>query len=121
MTPETTDLRYVEADQVRCPAGTLAEFKVCTEDAQALGSVTGVLISPQHRRCEFFVIESTGLFSRQQFLLPVDTGAVVRSDPKTLQIAARREELDLSAFTPHSVPEFSDDDLIRTMFRQDAA
>ena len=38
-----------------------------------------------------------------------------------LKINARKDELDLETFTPSSVPEFSDDDLITTIFSQDAA
>jgi hypothetical protein len=38
-----------------------------------------------------------------------------------LKINARKDELNLETFTPSSVPEFSDDDLITTIFSQDAA
>jgi len=114
------DLRYLEANSVRCSAGNLAEFQVCTEDLKFLGSVEGVLISPSSRRCEYFVIESRGFLSQRQFLLPVDSCAVVE-EPKTLKIAARKDELELEAFTPSSIPQFSDEDLIAAMFAQDAA
>jgi hypothetical protein len=115
------DLRYLEADSVRCPAGTLAEFRVVTEDAEALGNVSGVLISPATRRCEYFVIESPGIFSHRRYLLPVEAGAVVENEPKRLKISARKDELELQTFTPSSVPEFSDEDLLTAMFTRDAA
>jgi hypothetical protein len=118
---ETADLRYLEAHSVRCQAGSLSDFRVCTADSEPLGSVDGVLISPSSRRLEFFVIESPGMFVHRRFLLPVDAGAVVQDDPKTLRLTAKKDELELQAFRPKSVPEFSDDDLIRTMFAQDAA
>ena len=113
--PATADLRYLEADSVRCPAGKLAGFRVCTQDERPLGKVRGILISPTTRRCEFFVIQSTGLFSQRRYLLPVDAGAVI-DQPGTLRIEAREDELDLQSFTPSSVPEFSDEDLVRTVF-----
>ena len=119
-TSEIADLRYLDASSVRCPAGYLSDFQVCTQDSEALGNIGGVLISPVTRRCEYFVIESRGLFSHKRFLLPVDAGATVE-EPATLKINARKDELDLETFAPSSVPQFSDDDLIATMFSQDAA
>ena len=58
---ETADLRYLEADCCELPRN-LTDFHVVTADADALGNVSGVLISPATRRCEYFVIESPGLF-----------------------------------------------------------
>lgn len=117
----TVDLRYLEADNVNCPSGNLAEFRVVTADAEALGNVSGVLISPATRRCEYFVIESPGLFSRRRFLLPINAGAVLEGGPKSLRLTARRDELDLATFARHSVPDFTDDDLVTAMFTRDAA
>jgi hypothetical protein len=111
-----TDLRYLDAHSVRCPAGNLSDFNVCTEDAQPLGSVNGVLISPSLRQLRYFVIEKPGLFVHRRFLVPADTGAVLQQDRKTLQIEASREELELQSFKPGSVPAFSDDDLVQAMF-----
>ena len=119
-TSEIADLRYLDASSVRCPAGYLSDFKVCTQDSEALGNIGGVLISPLTRRCEYFVIESRGFLSHRRFLLPVDAGATLQ-EPATLKINARKDELDFEAFTPSSVQQFSDDDLIATMFSQDAA
>ena len=115
------DLRYLEADNVNCPSGNLAEFRVVTADAEPLGNVSGVLISPTTRRCEYFVIESPGVFSQRRFLLPVDAGAVLEDDGKSLRIPARKDELDLQTFSLHSVPGFSDDDMLTAMFARDAA
>lgn len=118
---DKADLRYLEANNVRCSLGNLADFQVCTSDSKSLGNIEGVLISPSTRRCEYFVIESRSLFEQHRFLLPVvETGAIVE-EPKTLKIAARKDELDLEKFTPSSVPQFSDEDLITTIFAQDAA
>jgi hypothetical protein len=117
----TADLRFLKADSVNCPSGTLADFRVVTADAEALGNVSGVLISPTTRRCEYFVIVSPGWLSHRRFLLPVGAGAVLADDPKSLRLTARKDELDLQAFTPHSVPQFSDEDLLTAMFARSAA
>ena len=118
---DSADLRYLEAGSVQCPSGNLSDFWVCTADSEPLGSIDGVLISPSSRRLEYFVIAAPGRFVHRRFLLPVEAGAVVHDDPKTLRTTVTKDELELQSFTPKSVPEFSDDDLIRTMFAQDAA
>ena len=56
---DKADLRYLEANNVRCSLGNLADFQVCTSDSKSLGNIEGVLISPSTRRCEYFVIESS--------------------------------------------------------------
>jgi hypothetical protein len=112
----TRGLRYLDAESVRCFASNLAGFRVCTEDSQPLGSVNGVLISPASRQLRYFVIEMRGLFALRRFLLPAETGAVLDEDSKTLQIGAKKDELDLQSFKLRSVPEFSDNDLLETMF-----
>ena len=114
---ETTHgLRYLDAESVRCFTSNLSGFQVCTEDAQSLGSVNGVLISPSSRQLRFFVIETPGLFANRRFLLPADSGAVLDAENKTLQIGVRKDQLDLQSFKLKSVPEFSDSDLLDTMF-----
>jgi PRC-barrel domain len=91
-------------------------FRACTEDAQPLGSINGVLISPSSRQLRYFVIETPGLFAHRRFLLPAEAGVVVDEDSKTLQIGARKDELALQTFKLKSVPQFSDTDLLETMF-----
>jgi hypothetical protein len=117
----TADLRYLEAGNVQCPAGNLSECRVVTADAESLGNVSGVLISPATRRCEYFVINTPGLFSQRRLLLPVDAGAVVDDEPHSLRLTARKDELHLQTFTPSSVRQFSDEDMITAMFTRDAA
>ena len=118
-TGEIADLRYLDANNVRCPAGYLSDFKVCTEDSESLGSIDGVLISPITRRCEYFVVGS-------RIVQPQTVPVAGRSRRESAgagdaKISARKDELDLETFTPRSVPEFSDEDLITTIFSQDAA
>jgi hypothetical protein len=118
---ESADLRYLGAESVQCATGSLSDFHVCTNDAQPLGSIDGVLISPSSRRLEYFVIESPGRFVRRKYLLPIGAGPFVQADPQTLRVAVSKNELDLQMYAPRSIPEFTDDDLITTMFASDAA
>ena len=120
-TGDIADLRYLDANAVRCSDSSLSDFRVCTQDAQPLGNVDGVLISPSTRRCEYFVIEGRGILTHRRFLVPVETGAIVQDEFNTLKIAARKDELDLETFTQSSVRNFTDEDLITTIFSQDAA
>jgi hypothetical protein len=110
------DLRYVDAGSVKCSAGNLSGFRVCTEDEQPLGSVDGVLISPSSRQLRYFVVDMPGRFLHRRYLVPAETGATYLGESKTLQIGARRDEVELESYTPRSVPEFSDSDLLQAMF-----
>jgi hypothetical protein len=105
------DLRYIAAESVRCPQGSLSDFQVCTEDAQSLGRVEGVLISSASRRVAYFVTTSPGLLPHHHYLVPLDAGAVLQDEPKTLRLSARKDELDLQTFTPRSFPPLSDEDV----------
>jgi len=118
---EVGNLRYLDADNVRCAAGNLSGVRVCTDDAQPLGSIDGVLISPASRRLEYFVIDSPGRLRNRKLLLPIEAGPFVQEDPKTLRVAGKKDELHLQMYAPRSIPEFSDADLIETLFASDAA
>jgi len=110
------NLRYLDAHSVRCPAGDLSRFRVCTEDEENLGNVNGVLISPSTRQVRYYVIQTPGLLMKRRYLLPVEAGATVEEDHMTLRIGARKDELDLQSYSPRSVQNFSDDDLLTAMF-----
>ena len=110
------DLRYVDAESVKCSVGNLSGFRVCTEDAQPLGSMYGVLISPSARQLKYFVVAMTGRFLQRWYLVPAESGAQVIENSRTLQIGARRDEVELEFFKPRSVPQFSDTDLLQVMF-----
>ena len=113
----TENLRYLGAQSVRFSQGNLSGFRVCTEDAQPLGNVTGVLISPALRQLRYFVIQTPGVFSFREYLLPADVaGARLEEDQKTLRIDARKDELQLESFNARSVQEFSDSDLLEAIF-----
>lgn len=111
----TQDLRYLDAESVRFAAGNLSGFKVCTEDAESLGSVGGVLISPSSRQLCYLVVQKPGLLTHRCYLVS-PAGATIQQDRKMLQVGGTREDLHLESFDPRSVQEFSDDDLLETLF-----
>ena len=115
------ELRYLEAQNVSCPAGSLVDFHVCADDREPLGTVEGVLISPAARRLEYLVIARRGLFGGRRFVLPLEAGAVVEQDARVLRIPVPRRELRLEGFQPRAVQPFTDDDLLEVMFGRDAA
>jgi hypothetical protein len=95
---------------------------VCTEDAEPLGTVGGVLIDPEARRLAYLVLESPGFFVHRRYLLPFEAGAAVdNADSKTLRIWLRKDQLDLRVFKLGSVPHFSDGDLAKPVYSQSAA
>jgi hypothetical protein len=113
---ETADLRYLGADSVRCSEGNLSGFRVCTEDAQSIGKLAGILISPSERRLAYLVVDAPGFFVHRRYLLPLDAGAVFADESRTLRVGVSKDELDLMAASPRFFPTFSDDDLLEALF-----
>lgn len=118
---ESAGLRYLDAASVRCPAGALSAFRVCTEDARLLGSVEGVLISPSEGRIAYLVLLIPGFLVNRRYLLPIEAGAIVEDDAMRLRVPARRADLDLRTFEPHSVPDLTGGELPTTLSGKHAA
>jgi uncharacterized protein YrrD len=113
----TMELRYLDANHVEHPTGTLQGVLMCTVDDEQLGSVDGVLVEPASRRLRYFVVERSSAFRRRRYLLAADLLATL--DEKTLRVHAHAE--DLERFDPRSVRAFSKEDVITAMFAQPAA
>jgi hypothetical protein len=114
LTRSTADLRYLDADHVEHPTGTMQGVLMCTADDEQLGSFDGVLVDPLSRRVRFFVVERKSALRRRRYLLPADTLATL--DERMLRVEAHAE--DLERFDARTVPPFSEEDLITTMFAQ---
>jgi hypothetical protein len=119
--PDTTELRFLEARNVRYPSGTLADLTVRTCDDEKLGEIAGVLLDPTSRRVRYFVVETTTLLRRRRYLLPADTSLTVLDEDKLLRVDARAADLDREQFDAASVRRFSDEDAITAMFSSSAA
>lgn len=117
----TDELRYLDAENVRYPQGTLAGLDVCTSDDEKLGVIGGVLIDPAHRRLRYYVVESTGWFRVRRYLLSADAPAIVQPDERVLRVDAPAADLDSREFDPATARRFSDEDLLASMFPPHAA
>ena len=111
---ETSNLRYLEAEQVRYPLGTLAGLSMLTEQNEKLGSVDGVLVEPAARRVRYFVVERPATLRRRRYILDADTPASIDTESRTLRVMAH--EKDLERFDSRLVSAFSDEDAIDAMF-----
>jgi hypothetical protein len=114
-------LRYLEAWNVRCPVGTLADLSVRTRDDEQLGAIDGVLVDPVRRRLRYFVVESSARLLRRRYLLCADQPARFECDGTLLRVDADAEELERERFDERSIRRFSDDDVITAMFGNTAA
>ena len=109
------DLRYLDADHVEHPTGTLKGLSVCTEENRSLGCLDGVLIEPSTRRVRYFVVD-TATPSQERCMLPADATVVLDIRGRTLRVdnAVDMEPLQ-------EVQAFSDEDVMTALFRSTAA
>lgn len=113
------DLRFLDADKVASPSGSLAGLELrCLHD-EKVGTVDGVLIDPPARRVRFYVVRLAGRASR--CLLPVETPVRMDSEPRLGRIDAERSMLDLEPYDPRGSAPFSPEDEITVMFARPAA
>jgi hypothetical protein len=119
MKPEHEALRYLHAAQVAHPAGTLAGVEIRTERDERLGCIGGVLVEPAQRRVRYFVVERGAFLKKWRYLVSADRLATLNAADGTIYIDGNEEIIE--RFDPASVPLFSDDDLIKTMFAPTAA
>ena len=112
-------LRYLDADQVKHPSGTLAGVTVCSPDDQTLGAISGVLVEPASRRVRYFVVDRRVALLPRRYMLAADTPAVLEAEDQKLRILSNID--DLERFDARQVERFSEEDAITAMFSQPAA
>lgn len=120
-TTGTGTLRYLDAQHVRCPVGTLAGLEVRTADDESLGQLEGVLVDPSQRRMCYLVVQSPGLLRTRRYLLPVDAAPHVEGRDMILRVEARAGEVAPERFDVTAVRPFSDEDAVTAMFAPRAA
>ena len=118
---DTGDLRYLDAEHVRCPIGTLAGLEVRTADDETLGELDGVLLDPAQRRLRFLVVQAPGLLRKRRYLLPVDAAPHVEGKDMILRVEANAGEMAPERFDARAVRPFSDEDAVTAMFAPRAA
>jgi hypothetical protein len=109
-------LRFINADRLTTPFGSLDGAELIGPGENTVGRLDGVLVDPLERRLRYFVVESRGWFTRRHYLVGSDT---TRVEPAR---RALRVDIDADAAThlpevePETFPTFNDDDLIAAMF-----
>jgi len=117
--PRPDALRYLDADQVKHPSGTLAGVTVCSSDDEKLGDISGVLVEPASRRVRYFVVERRVALLPRRYMLAADTPAVLEAEDQKLRILSNID--DLERFDARGVERFSEEDAITAMFSHPAA
>ena len=109
-----TELRYLPAQQVGHPSGTLAGVTLCTPEGRELGELAGMVVDPAERRARYMVVSRPGRDRTRRYQLSADTPTVLDAAHKTLCVEA--DEDDLERFDARAVPEFCDQDLLTALF-----
>ena len=118
--PRPDALRYLDADQVKHPSGTLAGVTVCSSDDQTLGAISGVLVEPASRRIRYFVVDRRVALFPRRYMLAADTPAVLEAQDQKLRMLSNIDD-DLERFDARQVERFSEEDAITAMFSHPAA
>jgi hypothetical protein len=115
-TDNADSLRYLDANAVECPAGTLEGLSLFTQDDEPLGTIDGVLIDPTRRQIRYYVVDGSRVFYRRRYLVPADSPAVVIAEHNALRVDIPSDNIERQRFDARAVPRFSDDDLVTAMF-----
>jgi hypothetical protein len=116
---EHAALRYLDAAQVVHATGTLDGVEICTEKDECLGAIGGVLVDTAQRLVRYFVLERPSILRKRRYLVSASRDATLSAETGTIYIDADDEVTE--RFDPASVPRFSDEDLIDTIFAPTAA
>ena len=117
----TGKLCYLAARDVEIPEGTLAGLDLCSLDEKKLGTLDGVIIDPAARRVRYYVVEAKGWFSAKRFLLPADQPTRIDHDEHMMRIDLEADDVRRAEFDRDAIREFSDDDLMVSLFSTHAA
>ena len=112
-------LRYLDADQVQHPSGTLEGVTVWGATDEKLGAISGVLVEPASRRVRYFVVKRGAALLPRRYVLAADTPAVLEAGDQKLRILLDVDRLE--RFDARQVERFSEEDAITAMFAHPAA
>ena len=115
-TEDTGALRYLDANAVECPAGTLEGLSLFGRDDEALGVINGVLINPETRQLKYFVVNRERMFNRRRYLVSAEMPAVVLPEDRALRVDVPSDAVERQRFDERAVSRFSDDDLLTALF-----
>lgn len=113
-------LRYIDASNVLCRAGGMADVDLVGVGDEKLGHLNGVLIDPVAGKLQYYVVESPGWLNRRQYLLPTDMPARVDPDGRSLHVDIEPGCMeDCETFERASVPPYSPEDAVDHIFREE--
>lgn len=113
----STLLRFVDASQLQGPDGGLEDAPLVGASGDQIGSLAGALIDPVAARVHFYVIQSPGWIGRRHYLLSMDAAPTVGHDGNALHVEMDQAGLkQCPTFVRSSIPAYSDDDLLASMF-----
>ena len=115
-TEGTSTLRYLDANAVECPMGTLDGLSLFSRDDEALGVINGVLINPETRQLKYFVVNRQRMFNRRRYLVSAEMPAVVLPEDRALRVDIPSDSVERQRFDERAVCRFSDDDLLTALF-----
>ena len=115
---DTGALRYLDANAVECPTGTLEGLSLFGQDDEALGVIDGVLINPETRQLKYFVVDRQRMFNRRRYLVSAEMPAVVLPEDRALRVDIPSDSIERQRFDERAVSRFSDDDLLTALFSQ---
>lgn len=115
-TDDAGALRYLDANAVECPAGTLEGLSLFGRDDEALGVIDGVLINPETRQLRYFVVDRHRMFNRRRYLVSADTPAVMLPEDRALRVDIPSDAIERQRFDARAVSRFSDEDLLTALF-----
>lgn len=117
MTPNLANeaLRYVTADHVDTPMGSLGDAVVVSPSGDKLGHLDGIVIDPAKRRAPFMVVAVRKLLRTHRYLLPLAPSRI--DERHVLHVDVEPHQLNQLPEVPAArIPSFSDDDLITALF-----
>lgn len=120
ITAEPGTLRYLDANAVECPVGTLEGLSLFGSDDEALGVINGVLINPQTRQLKYFVVDRQRMSNRRRYLVSAEMPAVVLPDDRALRVDIPSASIERQRFDERAVSRFNDDDLMTALFSPQA-
>jgi hypothetical protein len=105
-------LRYVTADHVDTPTGSLAGTVVIGSGGERLGNLHGIVIDPLERRAPYLIVAARKHLRTHRYLVPLAPSRI-ESDRHALHVDIASADLPQCPEWPRSgMPEYSDDDLI---------
>jgi hypothetical protein len=114
---ENPQLRYVSVTMVQSARARLAGKVLCSSSSHVLGRLDGIIVDPAARRVLYFVVQA-GCARDERYLLPFGfTPIRIETMTGNLHVDLEGDFLkECERFQTSSFPQFSDADLLTSLF-----